>query len=323
MSDEKKFDEDVYGNIDKSNDLAEENAAAMNKDTAEEHSTEEPKEEEPKEEEQEEQEGTKGEGKADSEGETGDDNSAEEPKEEAKEEKAEEQFSAKTIFRAAKLGISEEELAEFSGDAEATKAFDVLERRMSKDSGEKQEGNREMIKPDDLDVFNPEQYDEEVVKFAGAVKGRFQQMQNENRFLSDQLARVETLYATMAYEQFLSALPEEQKNLFGTGPGDALDQKSKEFQNRKKVWSAAAELVQVARKKGEMAVPSHSFFKKALHAAFGEELTKLAKKSVVNGIHKRNGSSVSRPTHRSTMETDNPIDRAARIFDEKKNSFTR
>ncbi len=212
-------------------------------------------------------------------------------------------FSPALIAKAARLGVSDEELAEIESPAELERYVKNIERRSQKPEDKKdstvQRGDE--VKVEDIPDLNPEEYDEVIVKGWKAMKGIISQLNGQNKSMRETHRQREAEEYATWFDGQLTALPEGEA-VFGKGRGDELDAKSEHFVNRDKLWRALSRLEQGHLARGEKMPSRNELLKQAHRLAFGENIAAAARRDLASHLQKRKGQQTLPPTQRNGLD---------------------
>lgn len=229
--------------------------------------------------------------------------------------------SRTTLAKAVRLGMEDDEIADYDTEADLLKAIKLVERRkaVSEDSGEQKKPaapDVKRIKIDDISDLNAEKYDDDIVKVFGALKGLAKQESERADRLEKQIEQLVEVHQhssqTALHNRFDSAVEGLRKSdLFGEGVVDDLEDDTHRA-NRVKLFQAREDLVQGMRKRGEKVPSEKKLVEKAYRMAFGETIKADVRKDFAGNVQKRSNMITRPPTQRHGADAADSTGRAVK-----------
>lgn len=229
------------------------------------------------------------------------------------------------IFKAAKLGVSEEKLSAFKDAESLAAALNLLEA-----SG-KSEGDASGAVADDqpiewneLPANLSEDFDE---SFVGAIKGLNEGIKaSVTKLLEAQRAEFTNEFQSMRRQQHqetvanfddaIAGLGDNWADVLGKGDGVELGKDSVELKNRSKLFDE----VMSGKHSGSL----RKRVEAAANAVFSDKATKIASDKTVEKVRSRQGKFVSRPSSRKENDASiNPMRRALNNVKAKMREYNR
>lgn len=252
-------------------------------------------------------------------GETDDDSSEskDEPKtEEPKEEKQagdELPVIPKVLIDSAlEVGITSEEIQKMSiGDL--TKSVEAL-TSLPKEEAKEEEKEPEVDPLDEL-ALDPDEYDESIVKVVDTLKDIVKNVRDENKALKEkQEAREQEIAeqnAIVAEQSLINEFDDvlkdiDNKALFGEGDAFSIDTKSKEFDNRAKLFDDVKALGGYYYKTGKPVPAMAELIKTVGLTMFGDTFNN--KEQVSKKLEERSSNLLGKPSPRNSIEKSEPED---------------
>jgi hypothetical protein len=215
------------------------------------------------------------------------------------------------LERAQALGLTAEEALEHGSSAGLERTLRYLERTASKQE-KKPEAETEkefrLALEDDEDVHESirkgiTEYREHTQKEIAAMKAEHKQVMDH--YQKEQERKVEE-----TVDKLFGELPEEYRDLFGTGPVRKMDRNSPQRANVQKVLHAMSAIYQLDEQNGREPVSEKELHQRAISYAFGDQTKTLARKEVEASLQKRSRLHVSRPSQRDASELVSREDKA-------------
>lgn len=186
------------------------------------------------------------------------------------------------------------------------------------------------VKPFEVKFANEEEIDPEILStlknlnthYAEQVKGVNEQhkkvvteLHTQLQDMTDQFAQFQLTNIEKDFDGMIDELGNEFVPLFGKGP---VEKGTPEFNHRVKLWDEWATIADGYYKTGKQTTPK-ALFKKALRAAFGDELSTVETNKVVEEVEKRKKQTINRPAGREgkQLTAKEAAVKASQEFDEK------
>jgi hypothetical protein len=272
---------------------------------------------------------------------TGDDKGKEEAAEKTEEQTEEKPavIDDALLTRAVRAGLDLSEAKTFGSAAALSKTLDLLESRSGKETATTTdtatgEAKPFEVKPFEVKFENEEELDPEIVKTVKGVNehyaaqigelnkhvaGTVKALQDEIASLKTQLGGISESAEVERFDNAINTLGDEYAELFGSGSGHDLDQKSAQFKNRVTLFNELATISKGIAASGKPMPQFKTIFQKAVASAFGSETTKLSVKKAVSATEKRNSQVTHRPSHRlgKPVSTEEKLIEQSNDFDKK------
>lgn len=230
-------------------------------------------------------------------------------------------FDISLIMRAAKLGLSDQEVAQFSSPQELERGIALLERRQKNDATAEdgQEESEDEFKP--FEVGDLEAFDDEL---SGPIKGMAefvnkmgQQMQQLQKMVGGMNAQTEQQSKVAIIEQFDNTLNKSglTEILGDTPPAEG----TKEYNNRVEVFKEFNVLREADRMAGRN-TPAQDLIGRAVKNLYAEQLesksAEKVKSEAVKRMKKRGRLKQPKP-HDTGQENPDPEEKALSAIKEK------
>lgn len=186
------------------------------------------------------------------------------------------------VFRAAKLGLTPEDMAGIGGNAGLQSAIAVLERQYAR-----REAEPTVTKdPFEEEIKSLEEngYDDKFVSLAKKISAELKAEREARARLELSVAETERDRLSAARTEFYDRFDAEVSRLdegFGAllGKGSIHDQKADVAENRKKLFARVSGLLSIDRDSG-VSRPLGSVIEEAAYGMFGKNIREIARKDV-------------------------------------------
>ncbi len=218
--------------------------------------------------------------------------------------------SRASIAKAVRLGLEDDEIADYDTEADLQKAIKLMERRKgAENSGEPKKPaapDAKRPKVDDIPDLDPESFDETLTKGWSTLKGLAKHHESRADALEQRLEQlvqvIQHSHATQSHERFDGTVNGLKKpDLFGEGDVNELED-ANHVANRQKLFAAREDLIQGMQKRGEKIPSEKKIVEKAYRMVFGETIKSEAREELAQGIKKRGNMITRPPTQRRSAD---------------------